>query len=63
MLDFSGFGFSFGERAMSNIEELYDDLLTIMSIIDDEYPLFLVGHSMGGGILLSFLKLNPHLKI
>ena len=62
-MDFSGFGFSFGEWAMSNLEELYSDLLSLMNIIDNNYPLFLVGHSMGGGILLSFLKLNPNLKI
>ena len=45
MLDFSGYGFSYGERAFSSQEELFEDLYLAMKEIREDLPLFIVGHS------------------
>ena len=34
-----------------------------MKEISTDMPCFLVGHSMGGGSILAFLRLNPHLNV
>ena len=63
MLDFSGYGFSFGERAFSTQKELFEDLSLALKQIREDKPLFMIGHSQGGGILLGFFRLNSHIKI
>lgn len=63
MFDFSGFGYSFGEWAMSDINDLFEDVYEVLKVIWKDLPLIIVAHSMGGGIMLSFIKLNPDLKI
>lgn len=63
LIDLTGFGFSFGERAMASQKELFEDLVLAMKEISTDMPCFLVGHSMGGGSILAFLRLNPHLNV
>ena len=63
MIDLSGFGFSSGSRSMSTQRHLFEDLTLALFNIKRDKPLFLVGHSMGGGVLLSFLRLNMNLNI
>ncbi len=63
MIDLSGFGFSSGSRSMSTQEELFEDLTLSLFNLQNDKPLFLVGHSMGGGLLLAFSRLNMNLNI
>ena len=63
MIDLSGFGYSSGSRSMSSQLDLFEDLTLALFHISRDLPLFLVGHSMGGGVLLAFLRLNLNLKI
>ena len=37
--------------------------MVVLNNVNKNTPLYILGHSMGGGVLLSFLKLNPKLKI
>jgi len=43
--------------------ELYEIFFSVLTKVRKDLPLFLFGHSMGGGMLLSLLAKNPHLKI
>lgn len=63
LIDLTGFGFSFGERAMASQKELFEDIVLAMREISTDMPCFLVGHSMGGGSILAFLRLNPNLNL
>ncbi len=63
IFDFRGFGYSSGERNRTPLKVLYEDLITIMTNVRKDLPLFIVAHSMGGGTIISLLLKNPHLKI
>ena len=62
LFDFRGFGYSSGARAATTLKQFHQDLVTILNNVNKNVPLYVLGHSMGGGILLSFLKLNPKVK-
>lgn len=61
--DFRGFGYSNGARSSTTLKCLFEDVVTVLNNITKDQPLYILGHSMGGGVLLSFLKLNPRLPI
>lgn len=63
MLDFSGYGFSHGERAFSTHQELFEDLILALKEVRKDIPLFAIGHSQGGGILLGFFRLNSNFNL
>jgi alpha-beta hydrolase superfamily lysophospholipase len=63
LFDFRGFGYSSGIRASTTLKEFFQDLVVVLNNVNKNAPLYVLGHSMGGGILLSFLKLNPRVKI
>lgn len=63
MIDLSGFGQSGGARGNSTIKELHSDIETIIKMMDADLPLFIFGHSMGGGLISTLLMQNPHLQI
>jgi acylglycerol lipase len=63
LFDFRGFGYSSGARFMTSLTELYEDVILVLTKIFKNNPLFILAHSMGGGLILNFLKMNPNLKI
>ena len=63
LFDFRGFGYSSGARFMTSLDEFYEDILLILTKIYKNNSLFVFAHSMGAGLFLSFLKMNPNLKI
>lgn len=63
LFDIRGFGYSSGARVMTSITDIFQDLMLVMTKIQKNNPLFVLGHSMGGATMISFLKLNPHIKI
>lgn len=63
MLDLRGFGFSGGPRASSTIHELHQDIETLVQQSSRNIPLFMLGFSMGGMLLISFLMNNPQLNV
>lgn len=45
------------------MKSLYEDFFSVLSKVRKDLPLFVIGHSMGGGTLLSLLLKNSNLKI
>ena len=53
--DFRGLGKSDGSRFdTKNFEDFQQDIATCLKQIDNILPTFLLGHSMGGGLILHF---------
>jgi len=63
MIDISGFGGSGGGRSLSTFEDMQDDIGVLFKQIKNEKPIFLLGHSMGGGLVLNFVLANPDLNL
>ena len=63
MFDFRGFGYSSGPRFMTGHEQFYEDILLVLTKIYKNNPLFILCHSMGAGLTLNFMKMNPNLKV
>lgn len=63
MIDLSGYGQSGGARGNSTMFELHHDIELVMKRMDPELPLFVFGHSMGGGLVSTLLTQNPNLNI
>lgn len=63
LFDFSGFGHSSGKRFMASYEDLQHDFHLVISKIRNDLPLFVFCHSMGGGLMLTYLLKNPDIKI
>jgi alpha-beta hydrolase superfamily lysophospholipase len=61
--DCRGFGHSSGARSSTLLREYFEDIIIIMGYINKGTPLYMLGHSTGGGVLLSFFKLNPNIKV
>lgn len=63
MHDFRGFGHSCNGPHFTSFQELMEDIVSQMGVVNTDVPLFLMGHSMGGGTTLQLLRKNPRLKI
>lgn len=45
------------------LEELYENFFAVLTKVRKDLPLYIFAHSMGGGMMLTLLSKNPHLKI
>lgn len=59
LVDLRGFGYSGGPRASCHIHHLHQDIYTLLQQVNQALPLFLIGFSMGGMLVSSFLLNNP----
>ncbi len=57
-LDLRGFGYSGGPRGSCTVVQLHQDIHTLLEQAQPELPLFLMGFSMGGMLVASFLLNN-----
>ena len=63
MYDFRGFGHSCNGPHFTTFKDMLEDIVMHMKLVRNDLPLFLMGHSMGGGTSLQLLRRNPNLKI
>lgn len=60
MIDFEGYGYSAGSRISKlSVEKFHHSVTTILLQVSPDLPCFLLGHSMGGMTINTFLSLNP----
>lgn len=62
-IDLRGHGYSSGPVHMMSMEDILVGIADVLKKIPKGLPLYLTGHSLGGGSVLSFLKLNPDIKV
>ena len=62
-LDLRGFGYSGGARASCPVDQLHKDVHSLLRQASDSIPVFLLGFSMGGMLVASFLMMNPGLRV
>jgi alpha-beta hydrolase superfamily lysophospholipase len=63
LIDLRGFGNSSGVPGDATIQTMHKDLEILLKHVNQEIPLFIMGHSMGSGVVNSLLEINPNLKI
>lgn len=63
LIDLRGFGLSGGARAQSSLTEFFWDIKTLIKQCENDKPLFLMGHSMGAGLITLFLQQNKGLNL
>lgn len=66
MIDLRGHGFSTGSRFDWLIEEFHTDIITLIKLAENDVsnaPLFIFGHSMGGGLISSLFIKNQYLQV
>jgi acylglycerol lipase len=66
LIDFRGSGYSGGCRFDWTIEELQTDLITLIKTTEVDgidLPIFIFGHSMGGGLVASLFINNQYLQV
>lgn len=63
LIDLTGYGISGGGIACGTFVQLQDDIATLFKQIKEDLPIFLFGHSMGGGLVTNFVYANPDLKL
>ncbi len=66
MIDLRGHGFSTGSRFDWLIEELHTDIITLIKVAENDVPslpLFVFGHSLGGGLISSLFIKNQYLQV
>ena len=56
VFDWHGHGYSNGSRLMGTLPQFFDNLNSVLRQLEPDLPLFIVAHSMGGGIILEYLK-------
>ena len=60
LVDLEGHGFSGGTRIVRlTIDQFHHSVTTLLQQVDPNLPCFLMGHSMGGLTVNSYLGLNP----
>lgn len=66
LIDLRGHGYSGGVRFDWSIQDLHQDIITLIKESEkEEYnlPLYLLGHSLGGGLVSSLFINNPYLQL
>ena len=66
LIDLRSHGFSGGSRFDFTIEQLHQDIITLIKQAESdmpELPLYIFGHSMGGGLVSSLFINNQYLQI
>jgi acylglycerol lipase len=66
LIDLRGHGLSGGTRFEWKIEDFHTDIITLIKESEKdniELPLFLMGHSLGGGLLSNLFINNPYLQV
>lgn len=66
LLDLRGHGFSGGSRFDWKLDEFHTDIISLIKESEKEnfeLPLFLIGHSMGGGLISNLFINNPYLQV
>ncbi len=66
MIDLRGHGYSTGSRFDWQIEEFHTDIITLIKHAENDIsntPLFIFGHSMGGGLISSLFIKNQYLQV
>lgn len=66
MIDLRAHGYSGGARFLYSIEEMHTDIISLIKEserVDFDLPMFLLGHSMGGGLVSSLFINNPYLQV
>lgn len=66
LIDLRGHGYSAGARFDWVVEELHTDIITLIKISETDnvnLPLFIFGHSMGGGLISSLFIKNQYLQV
>lgn len=60
MIDLEGFGYSSGNKVTGiTIEKFHHQVSTLLLQVSPDLPCFLLGHSMGGMTVNTYLSLNP----
>lgn len=64
-IDLRGHGYSGGARFDWLIEEFHTDIITLIktSENDKNLPIYVMGHSMGGGLISSLFIKNQYLQV
>ena len=66
LIDLRSHGYSGGYRFDFNIEGMHQDIITLIKQAESdtpELPLFIFGHSMGGGLVSSLFINNEYLQV
>ena len=63
LIDLTGFGYSGGARGCSTVEMMQNDVITLLTQVRPELPLFMYAHSMGGLIVIKLLLQRPEIKV
>lgn len=63
MFDLSGTGLSNCIHLFDPLQHLLSDLTTILKKVDPKYPNFIMGHCLGGLMVMTLMTLNPNLDI
>lgn len=62
LVDLEGFGFSAGSRINHlTVEKFHHQVNTLLEQVKSDLPCFLLGHSMGGLTINSYLGFNPEI--
>ena len=62
-IDLRGYGCSGGGRCQGSLTEFLKDVQRLVEQVDSNLPLFLMGNSMGSGIINLFIQSNPQLDL
>ncbi|KAM3147105.1 hypothetical protein pb186bvf_000821 [Paramecium bursaria] len=63
LYDQRGFGYSGGRRGSATVDEMHQDLQTILLNLDRSIPIFIYCHALGAGLVLSFCLVNPEIQL
>jgi acylglycerol lipase len=51
-LDLRGYGLTGGGRAQGSLTDFFSDIQKMLGHVSNDLPLFMMGHSMGAGIII-----------
>lgn len=66
LVDLRGHGYSGGERLEWSIEDFHTDIISLITESEKDsfdLPMFILGHSMGGGLISNLFINNPYLQV